>query len=77
MQDEDRYYAFIGSAWVLTNLSNINSLTEDSNPDGTNDFLITYDASASDHKKVKHGNTPGSLLGILEDQQTAKVRVST
>lgn len=34
----------------------INSLTEDTTPDLTNDFLISYDASAAAAKKVKVGN---------------------
>ena len=34
-------------------VTDVNSYTEDTAPDGTADFLLTYDASASAHKKVK------------------------
>jgi len=30
-----------------------NALTEDTNPDGTADFFVTYDTSAATSKKVK------------------------
>jgi len=33
-----------------------NALTEDTNPDGTADFFVTYDASAVTSKKVKLNN---------------------
>lgn len=37
----------------------INGLTEDASPDGAADFVVTYDASATAHKKVKLNNLPG------------------
>lgn len=69
VQDEDRYYVFIGSAWVLTALQNINNFTADTNPSSDNDFLATYDASASDHKKISPYYVPGALIAIIEDQK--------
>lgn len=36
----------------------ITELTEDTSPDAANDFLATYDASATTHKKVKPANLP-------------------
>jgi hypothetical protein len=68
VQDEDTYYAFIGSAWVPVAI-NIAGLTEDTNPDGTNDFLVTYDASASGHKKIAPYYVPGALIAIIEDNK--------
>lgn len=37
----------------------INSLTADSTPDGATDYVVTYDASATTHKKVLLNNLPG------------------
>jgi hypothetical protein len=37
----------------------INALTNDASPDGTADYVLTYDASASGHKKVLLNNLPG------------------
>jgi hypothetical protein len=37
----------------------INDLTEDTSPSTANDFVITYDASAATHKKVKLTNLAG------------------
>jgi hypothetical protein len=39
---------------------NINGLTEDVSPDGANDFVATYDASGTTHKKVKLSNLPSA-----------------
>ena len=69
VQDEDCYYAFIGSSWVPVPI-NINGLVEDTNPDNTNDFDATYDASASRHKKVKRYYSPGAIIAIIEDQKS-------
>ncbi len=38
----------------------INSLTVDATPDGAADYVVTYDASASSHKKVLLNNLPGT-----------------
>ena len=37
----------------------INSLTVDASPDGASDYIVTYDASATSHKKVLLNNLPG------------------
>jgi hypothetical protein len=46
----------VASAFGLTGAVSINSLSEDTAPDKAADFLCTYDASASAHKKVKPQN---------------------
>lgn len=43
----------------------INGLTEDASPDSANDFVVTYDASAAAHKKVKLANLPGGGGGAV------------
>ncbi len=40
--------------------SDINGLTADASPDGANDYVMTYDASASAHKKVLINNLPSA-----------------
>ncbi len=42
----------------------INSLTEDSSPIGSTDYIVTYDASATSHKKVLINNLPKPYSGI-------------
>ena len=37
----------------------VNSLTADATPDGAADYVVTYDASATGHKKVLLNNLPG------------------
>ena len=37
----------------------ISNLTTDGSPDGSSDYVVTYDASASNHKKVLLNNLPG------------------
>lgn len=37
----------------------INTLTTDASPDGANDYVMTYDASANAHKKVLLNSLPG------------------
>lgn len=39
----------------------LNSLTEDASPDTANDFLLSYDTSASDVKKVKPSNIASTV----------------
>lgn len=39
--------------------ADINSLTADATPDGANDYVMTYDASAATNKKVLLNNLPG------------------
>lgn len=39
----------------------VDGLTADATPDAANDFVLTYDASASAHKKVLITNLPGGL----------------
>lgn len=50
----------------------INSLTEDTSPDGSADFLVTYDASASGVKKV----LPSSLGASAAAQETGTATTS-
>lgn len=68
--DEDLNYQFVGSSWQ-TMASGVTALTADTNPDSTNDYVLSYDASGSAAAKVLHANLPGALLGLLEDLQTA------
>lgn len=49
----------------------INSLTEDTSPDGANDFVLTYDASASWNKKVKPNNLPLGINPLTQDTSPA------
>ena len=42
----------------------INSLVNDSNPDGSNDYLVSYDASTGLHKKVLINNLPSNSSGV-------------
>ena len=42
-------------------VENVNALTEDTSPDASADFLLSYDSSAGMHKKVK----PSSLHGAF------------
>lgn len=44
---------------LLKLLSSINGMTEDTNPDGAADFVMSYDNSASAHRKVLMDNLPG------------------
>jgi len=53
------------SSIVLNSLANtlgISGLTEDTTPDAANDFVATYDASASGNKKVKLTNIPAGAM---------------
>lgn len=59
---------------TLANLLKVlNGLTEDTTPDFTNDFLLSYDASASAVKKVKPRNVGpvGSRLLHIRDEKTS------
>lgn len=47
----------------------VNSLTEDATPDTSADYAVTYDASASTHKKVKLVNLVTSGTGSLSTVQ--------
>lgn len=51
-------FLVIGRAFVGSALKVVNDLTEDTSPDGANDFLLSYDASASAAKKVKPQSLP-------------------
>lgn len=48
---------------ALTASLDINGLTADATPDGTADYVATWDASASTHKKVLLNNLPGGGSG--------------
>ncbi len=54
---------------ILTVDLDIPSLTADASPDGTADYVVTYDASASTHKKVLLDNLPG---GSSSNYQTVQ-----
>ena len=45
----------------------ISELVEDTNPDTTADFIVTYDASASDNKKVLLGRFLRNGIDIYVD----------
>lgn len=49
----------------------INALTEDASPDQAADFLLSYDTSASAHKKVKPQNLGGMLGAFTALSSTA------
>jgi len=70
VQDENLNYQFVDSAWVIQ-LKQISSLTEDTNPDGTSDYVASYDASGATALKVLHANLPGALLGLMEERQAS------
>lgn len=52
---------------------NISALTEDATPDTASDFLLSYDSSASSHKKVK----PASLGYVKEADVSGTARSFT
>lgn len=58
-----------------------NALTEDATPDRAADFVATYDASASGHKKVKVQNlAPGSsdtVAGLIEIADQAEMEAAS
>jgi hypothetical protein len=54
----DTEFVMINSSGVF-NFSNINALTADATPDGAADYVMTWDASTSLHKKVLLNNLPG------------------
>ena len=68
------------SSITLTSLANtlgISSLTEDTTPDAANDFVATYDASASANKKVKITNIPaGSMVLLATATASASATIS-
>lgn len=49
----------------------ISALTEDTSPDWANDFVLTYDASASGNKKVKPNNLPINITWLTQDTAPA------
>src|SRR5512132_3894023 len=65
----------VASALGLTGAVSVNSLSEDSAPDKAADFVCTYDASASAHKKVKPQNLiPYDILcGIVGKPSNGEV----
>ncbi len=65
----------VASALGLTGAVSINSLPEDTAPEKAADFLCTYDASASAHKKVKPQNLiPYDILcGIVGKPSNGEV----
>lgn len=66
VQDENTFYGFFGSAWGTT----VSGLTADTDPDGTNDFMEIFDASASANKKIPLYLSPGAIVAIIEDQKS-------
>jgi hypothetical protein len=65
-----------GNNEVDINLS-INSLTADASPDGAADYVLTYDTSASVHKKVLLNNLPSSGSGLAYQEISATTETST
>jgi hypothetical protein len=65
----------VASALGLTGAVSVNSLTEDTVPDKAADFVCTYDASASAHKKVKPQNLiPYDILcGIVAKPSNSEI----
>lgn len=58
-------------ATVTVLLSSVDSLTEDTAPDGANDFLLSYDTSATTPKKVKPDTVLGLVNGLTADASPA------
>jgi hypothetical protein len=61
-----------GATDTVTVAANVNGLTADASPDGAADYVMTYDASASTHKKVLLNNLPssgGNSYAILRDEK--------
>lgn len=56
---------------------NINGLTADAVPDGSADYVATYDASAGTHKKVLLNNLPGGGGGTAATQSDQETATST
>src|SRR5512132_2983988 len=65
----------VASALGLTGAVSVSSLTEDTAPDRAADFVVTYDFSASAHKKVKPQNLiPYDILcGIVGKPSNGEV----
>lgn len=57
-------------ATVQNVLKAINGLTEDTSPDTSADFVLTYDTSATDVKKVKPTNLAGGGMTLLQTLTT-------
>jgi hypothetical protein len=55
----------------------INSLTADATPDSAADYVVTYDASATTHKKVLMSNLPAGTPTITNSSVTATATTST
>ena len=49
---------------VANLLKSVNSLTEDTSPDRTADYILTYDASAGASKKVLMGTASASMIAL-------------
>lgn len=56
-----------GTAFFTVGLNKINSLTADATPDGTADYVATYDASAGALAKVLLHNLFKTINGLTED----------
>ena len=70
VQDESCWYAFTDAdAWIPVGIL-IPVLDTDTNPDGDDDFVVTWDDSAEVHKKVPLGMLPGSIIAIIEDRKS-------
>lgn len=79
VQDEDCYYAFIGSAWVPVAV-HIAGLTEETAPEPATDYLPFYDASASAPRKAKLQRLSGMPLiasGTISNQATLDIPLIT
>lgn len=60
-----------GAGSTLTVALNVNGLTTDSSPDSSADYLLTYDSSASAHKKVLISSVAQSGAQVLIATQTS------
>jgi hypothetical protein len=65
-----------GSAFKTIGRRRINDLTEDATPDGTADYVETWDASAGAPKKVKLDNLPQHLVLIEEMIASASASIT-
>lgn len=61
----DTSAATMDKATIQNVLKAINNLTEDTSPDTANDFVLTYDTSATDVKKAKPSNLNAGAISSL------------
>lgn len=59
-----------GAVVRLNPVVDINGQTQDTTPDGANDFLLTYDTSAATNKKILLNKTTAFKVGIFTRDMT-------